>query len=508
MSADFSKLEKEILSGHPVTVPEFLTTWLKQRKPVWVGGVPSEDAGGTFETINPATEEVLSEVAEASQITVARAVKEARLAFEKGDWSQRPIGERAQVIRAIGDLILKHRAPLAILESLDTGKPLRESFDGDIPRAAQNFQFFADFGVEQEFPRYDNATEVHTAFREPLGVVALITPWNLPLYLETWKLAPALLMGNSVLLKPSELTPLTAAYLAELVAEVGLPKGVFSLLHGLGEQSTGQYLVSHPGVDAISFTGETRTGRAIMRDAAVGPTRVSFELGGKGALVVFDDADVEKATEEALRAGFRNQGEICLACPRIFVARKHYEKFVDSFVAKAKAIVPGNPLSYETRMGALIGSDHYEKVKGYVERIEAPARILCGGARPGHLDKGYFLAPTVVTDVSLDHPVSREEVFGPVVSIYPFDTDEEAIAAVNSTPYGLSASIWTSDEKRADRVAKQIRIGLVWVNCWFVRDLRVPFGGQKRSGVGREGGRHSLDFFSEWKSVCVRKDGV
>lgn len=508
MSGEFSALEAQILSGKTVEIPAHLANWLEKPKRLFIGGkwTDAED-GKVFSTVNPATEKVLASIALATRGDVERAVTQARAAFEQGVWARLAVEERASVLRKLGALILEHRAPLAILETLDTGKPLRESFDGDIPRAAYNFQFFADFACQKDDLRYDNSSETHYAYREPLGVVALITPWNLPLYLETWKLAPALMMGNSIVLKPSELSPLTAMYLTELIERLGLPPGVFNLVQGLGEASTGEFLTSHPGVDAISFTGETSTGRAIMKSAACGPTRVSFELGGKGASLIFADAAIDNAVEESLRASFRNQGEICLCCPRIFVEKSRYEEFLDRFVSKARLIRVGDPLNYGTQMGALISQDHWKKVVNYVNGVRPPGRILTGGKPPAEGRRGFFLEPTVISELPLDHPISREEVFGPVVSVYPFDDEEEAVRAANATPYGLSATVWTSDLDRAERVSRRLRSGLVWINCWFIRDLRVPFGGQKRSGVGREGGRHSLDFFSEWKSVCVKTGG-
>lgn len=459
----------------------------------------------TFPTFNPATEEKITEVAIAEKADVELAVAAARRAFDKGEWSGRTLHERAVVVRKLGDLILENKEELARLESLDTGKPIRESLEGDIPRAAANFHFFADFTLKETSLLFKNPAETHLAFREPLGVVALITPWNPPLYLETWKLAPALMMGNSIVLKPSEMTPLTATFFAGLTEKAGLPKGVVNVIHGFGEKAAGEYLCSHPGIDAISFTGETSTGRAIMKTASVGPTRVSFELGGKGASVVFADADFDLAVAETVRAAFRNQGEICLACPRVFVEKSLYPRFVYEFAKKASEIKVGDPMDPTTQMGALIGKEHFEKVTGYIAKVEAPAKILTGGKRPPQCERGYFLEPTVITGLSLDHPISREEVFGPVVSLYPFVTEDEALKGINGTPYGLSASIWTASEERAHRMSRGIHAGLVWINCWFVRDLRVPFGGQKRSGVGREGGTHSLDFFSEWKSVCIKE---
>jgi len=507
METVFKKLEEEILSGKDIVVPDFLKDWLKKPKLNFIANEWCEShSKKVFANVNPATEEDLSWIVMSDKVDVEKSIKSAREAFTRGDWSKLSQSERVEKVKRLGDLILEHRAPLAILESLDTGKPIFETFDGDIPRAASNFHFFADFAKEEETLNFKNGHDEHTAFREPLGVVSLITPWNLPLYLETWKIAPALMMGNSIVLKPSELTPLTAAYFAELTLKAGLPSGVFNVIHGFGEKAAGEFLVSDPGIDAISFTGETSTGRAIMRSAAVGPTRVSFELGGKGATVVFDDADLELAVQETLRAGFRNQGQICLATPRVFVQEKLYPKFRDLFVQRAKEIKVGNPLNYSTRMGSLIGREHLEKVMRYVCRVESPMKLLTGGDRPREIKRGAFLAPTVIENVPQEHAISCEEIFGPVVTLYSFKDENEVIKQVNSTPYGLSASIWTTDMERADRVSRAIHAGLVWVNCWFARDLRVPFGGQKRSGVGREGGKHSLDFFSEWKSVCVRRN--
>ncbi len=499
--SELSALGKEIPSGKAVAIPATLSAWLGRAKPLWIGGKPVA-SGSLFDDVNPATETVLSQIALAGEGEVNHAVEAARDAFDDGRWSRLPLAKRAEHLSRLADLIDLHCPALALLESLDTGKPIREAFEGDIPRAARNFRFFRDFALAEKPLVFESLGDKHVAEREPMGVVGLITPWNLPLYLESWKLAPALLMGNSVVLKPSELTPLTAAYLAELVHEAGIPDGVFNLVHGFGEESAGAYLTRHPGVDAISFTGETGTGRAIMKAAAVGPTRVSFELGGKGASVVFEDADLDKAVAETLRGGFRNQGEICLATPRVFVHESKYQAFVEKFAEGARALRVGDPLNYTTQMGALISREHFDKVSGYLGKVRPPARFLAGGGRPRHLSRGHFLEPTVIEGLELSHPISREEVFGPVVSVYSFKDEKEVIRAVNDTPYGLSASLWTTDTKRAERVARELRHGLVWVNCWFVRDLRVPFGGQKRSGLGREGGGHSLDFYSEWKSVC------
>lgn len=478
-----------------------LRDWLsKTKSSFWDGKF--QEARDFFSTINPATEELLSQIGLASAEDVDRAVGSARAAFEGGGWRRQPRKLKARVLRQIGDALQKHSERLALLETLDTGKPIQESLEGDIPRAASNFHFFSELLMTPSYEKFLQEKVQHFAVREPLGVAALITPWNLPLYLETWKIAPCLAMGNSVILKPSELTPLTASYLFELLQELDLPPGVVNLLHGFGSGSTGAFLCRHPGIDAISFTGETTTGKAIAATAASNLTRLSFELGGKGASIIFGDAPKDSVSV-CLRAAFRNQGEICLASPRVYVERSKYDSFVEEFVSRAQQIRVGDPLDPETQMGALISKDHYEKVTGYLKKVEPPGRILCGGTRPENLEKGFFLKPTVVVDLDERHPMTVEEIFGPVVSLYPFDSEKDVIDKVNGTPYGLSASIWTADSARAKRVGSALQMGLVWVNSWFVRDLRVPFGGQKKSGVGREGGLHSFDFFSQWKSLAV-----
>jgi len=507
MNEEFEELAIRIVSGRVVEVPKFLSDWLSKTKKLFIdGGFCDGAEGHSFETRHPGDGRTLSKVSLAEKTDVDRAVLGAKRAFDEGDWTRRTLEERALLLRRVADKIHEHRAPLAVLESLDTGKPLRETFDSDIVRAAGNFQFFSELAKDEETLTYENPGETHVVRREPLGVVVLITPWNFPLHLATWKLAPALLMGNSCILKPSELTPLTASYLSELLEDVGLPKGVFQLLHGFGEASTGAFLTSHREVNAISFTGETNTGRAIMRSASVGPTRISFEMGGKGASIVFSDANLDLAIGECLRAAFRNQGEICLACPRIFVESSKYDEFVEKFVARVKALRVGNPLSYEIDMGALISEEHLKKVTSYLKDLPKKARVLCGGKSPNGVSKGYFLEPTVIEGVSPEDRISQEEVFGPVACIYPFTSEEELIKTVNGTPYGLANCIWTQDLEKAEAISRKIRSGLVWVNCWYVRDLRVPFGGQKRSGIGREGGQYSLEFFSDWKSVCVKRN--
>jgi aminomuconate-semialdehyde/2-hydroxymuconate-6-semialdehyde dehydrogenase len=393
---------------------------------------------------------------------------------------------------------------------LDTGKPITESLEGDIPRSAQNFHFFADFAANLAEECYTpDPMERHLAVREPLGVVGLITPWNLPLYLATWKIAPALVMGNSVVLKPAEWTPYTATLFAEITQEAGLPPGVFNIVHGLGADSAGEALTRHPGVKAISFTGETGTGKAIMAACATTLKKVSFELGGKGATVLFDDADLTQALPTAMRAAYRNQGQICLAGSRLFVQRGIYEEVLEAVTKRVQSIRVGDPLEPNTEMGALVHPEHFAKVQSYVELGQQESQWITGGEKLSAYPGGNFMAPGLCTakpgqNDFYNTRFCQEEIFGPVLPVIPFDTESAVAEWVNSTPYGLSASLWSQDVNRCHRVAQSFRTGLVWVNCWFARDLRTPFGGQKASGVGREGGRYSLDFFSEAKTISYR----
>lgn len=496
--------------------PAWLKPWLETGASLvlnhYIDGefVPSA-SGETFSNHNPATGEVLCRVATGQAEDVDRAVQAAHKAFLSGAWSELPIQERAKVVRRLGDLLLENKAAFARAETMDTGKPISETLEGDIPRSALNCHFFADYALglpEEAYTSPANPQEHHWVSREPLGVVGLITPWNLPLYLATWKIAPALMMGNSVVLKPAEWTPYTATLFAALSKAAGLPDGVFQVVHGFGANAAGEALTRHPLVKSISFTGETGTGRAIM--AACAPTlkKVSFELGGKGATVIFEDADLEKAIPTAMRAAFRNQGQICLAGSRLFVHQTHVKAVTEAILERLKSLKVGDPLSPETQMGALVHPEHFEKVQSYVALGQTEGQWLYGGEPLANLPGGCFMQPALLTakpgqsDFALTR-LCQEEVFGPVLPIIPFEAEEEVVAWVNSTPYGLSASIWSQDVDRCRRVAKAIKTGLVWVNCWFVRDLRTPFGGQKASGIGREGGRYSLEFFSESKTVSV-----
>lgn len=488
------------------TVAELAKTKLIEH---YIGGefVPSI-SGEKFDDLNPATGEVITAVASGGAADIDAAVKAATLAFDNGDWARMTLAQRCAILRKVGDLILENKEILARAETIDTGKPITESLEGDIPRSAQNFHFFADYAQsasEECFTVAEN--ERHFAVREPLGVAALITPWNLPLYLSTWKIAPCLAMGNSCVLKPAEWTPMTAYLLCTIMEEAGVPPGVFNVVHGFGADSAGEALTKHPDVRCVSFTGETGTGKAIMAAASQTLKKVSFELGGKGATVLFDDADLAEAIPVAVRAAYRNQGQICLAGSRLFVHKSIYKKVVDEVVAAVQKIRIGDPLDKETQMGAIISDEQLQKVKEYVAIGTKDGKLLTGGEAPSNMAKGNFLKPVVISEIANDSRCCQEEIFGPVLPIIPFESDDEVIDMVNSTPYGLSASIWSSDVNRCHRVSQRIKTGILWVNCWFARDLRTPFGGQKSSGIGREGGRYGLDFFSEMKTVCYRYKG-
>ncbi len=458
-----------------------------------------------FLNINPATEEVIGWVAEATQQEVDQAVKAAKAAL-KGEWSQYTVKQRSQIIRKIGDLILENVEELAALEALDTGKPYELALEMDIKRAAHNFHFFADYvtSLGNEAYHQDNIA-LHYSITRPVGVVAMINPWNLPLLLLTWKLAPCLAAGSTAVMKPAELTPMTATRLAALCKEAGVPDGVVNVVHGFGSDSAGAFLSEHPQVDAITFTGETRTGTVIMKAAAPTLKKVSFELGGKNPSIIFADSDIDEVVETTLHSSFRNQGQVCLCASRIYVERSIMDIFLDRFTARTKELVIGDPFDSNTNIGSVVGKEHYEKVMHYIDIAkEEGGTILTGGKRPDHLEKGYFIEPTIIVGLPEDSRCIKEEIFGPVVTVMPFDTEEEVIAYANDTTYGLGATIWTNDLRRAHRVARQIEAGIVWVNTWYLRDLRTPFGGMKHSGIGREGGAHSFEFYCELSNVTIK----
>lgn len=466
-----------------------------------IGGKLVDSASGAhFDNISPSTGEVLGEVPDSDERDIDAAVAAAKRAFPA--WSRTAAAERSKLLLRIADLIERDREQLARLESLDSGKPISLARKLDIPRAVANFRFFATAILHESSEAHaTDSTALNYTLRQPLGVVGLISPWNLPLYLLTWKIAPAIAAGNTCVAKPSELTPVTATMLSRLVTEAGLPPGVVNIVHGYGMKA-GRALTCHPDVAAISFTGGTVTGAAVAANAAPRFKKLSLELGGKNPNVIFADADLDDAMANTIRSSFWNQGEICLCGSRIFVERAIYDTFVERFVAATKKLRIGDPLDDATDVGALISEAHVTKVQGYIDLASREGGHIATGGR--RLDRaGFFIEPTVITGLGCDCRVLQEEIFGPVVTVTPFDGESEAIAFANSTKYGLSASVWTRDLQRAHRVAAAIDCGTIWINTWLLRDLRVPFGGMRDSGVGREGGWDSLRFFTESKNVCV-----
>ncbi|MBJ79783.1 MAG: 2-hydroxymuconic semialdehyde dehydrogenase [Myxococcales bacterium] len=461
-------------------------------------------ANEQLDNMEPGKGTLLSYVPRSGSEEVEKAVAAAQTASLS--WSSVAVADRADLLDAVANEIEANLDEFALLEARDTGKHLSLARTVDIPRAVSNFRFFAGAVRHAGLEAFPMADALNYTQRTALGVVALITPWNLPLYLLSWKTAPALAMGNTIVAKPSELTPHTATRLAEVFEKVGLPKGVFNLVHGLG-QEVGDALVKHPKVAAVSFTGGTATGKLVAANAAPAFKKLSLELGGKNPSVVFADCDFDKAVEGTLRAAFANQGQICLCGSRIFVEESLREKFTEALVERASQMVVGDPLEASTQCGALISAAHREKVEGYIALGQQEGgTIRCGGVRAMQGDdelEGYFLAPTVITGLSPDCRTASEEIFGPVCTIHSFQDEKEALALANAGRYGLAASVWTKDLKRAHRFAQELRTGMVWVNTWLKRDLRVPFGGMKDSGVGREGGRYSLEFFSESRNICI-----
>jgi len=476
----------------------------------WIdGSATPPKADRWLDNVDPATGETIARVADSDAADVDRAVDAARRAFPA--WAATPAADRSRQLHRIADALKSRIDDFARAESEDSGKPLTAAGTVDIPRAVTNFRFFADAILHGEDQAHlIDRSALNYTLRRPRGVAGLISPWNLPLYLLTWKIAPALATGNTVVAKPSELTPTTAFMLGELTGEAGLAPGVLNIVQGHGA-GCGAAIVDHKDVPAISFTGGTITGRAIATSAASQFKKVALELGGKNPTLVFDDVDIDRVAAEATRAAFSNQGQICLCGSRLLLHEAIYEPFVDRLVEHAKRLRCGDPLEDGTTQGALISADHLRKVQGFIETAqEAGGVIRCGGKPPEDLPPrvrdGAFLEPTVITGLPDDCRVLHEEIFGPVLTVQSFRDESRALALANGTPYGLAASVWTRDLDRAHRVADALHSGTVWVNCWMLRDLRVPFGGMKSSGVGREGGREALEFFTEPKNVCLKLD--
>ncbi len=470
------------------------------------GSFAAPASGGYFAVHEPATGQIYATVAASDSRDVARACEAAEKAAPA--WCAMPTEKRAAILDTIASKLESQLERFAQAESKDTGKPVSLARAVDIPRAVSNFRFFA--GAIQHFASECHPTSsdvLNYTLRHPLGVVGCISPWNLPLYLFTWKIAPALAAGNCVVAKPSEVTPATATMLAELCAEAGLPPGVLNVVHGTGLE-VGEAICTHPTIKAISFTGGTKTGARIASVAAPLFKKLSLELGGKNPVLIFDDADFDAMLATTLRSSFSNQGEICLCGSRIFVQDGIYDHFKAEFVKRAKALRVGDPLDASTEQGALVSEQHHAKVRSNLDLARNEGgTILCGGeviTPPGRCAKGWFLAPAVMEGLPHACRTSQEEIFGPVASLYRFKTEEEAVTLANDTPYGLASVVWTRSLDRAHRVAANLHAGITWVNCWMVRDLRTPFGGVKQSGVGREGGWEALRFFTEPKNVCLK----
>ncbi len=459
-----------------------------------------------IDNYNPSTGKVYSLIPDSDEKDVELATNAALEAFPK--WSNTPKDERSRIMLKISELIEKNLERLAVAESTDNGKPISLSKTVDIPRAAANFHFYAT-GI-LHYASLSHSMEdvaINYTLRTPVGVAGCISPWNLPLYLFTWKIAPAIASGNCVVAKPSEITPMTAFLLSELCIEAGLPKGVLNIVHGYGHK-VGAAISTHPKIPLISFTGGTKTGAEIAKVAAPMFKKLSLELGGKNPNIIFADCDFDKMIKTTLHSSFANQGQICLCGSRIMVERSIYEKFKNKFVEETKKLKVGNPAAADSKIGAVVSKPHMEKILSYVDLAKQEGgTVLCGGHQvklEGEFAEGYYVAPTIIEGLTYNCRTNQEEIFGPVVTIMPFDTEEEALKYANSTQYGLASIVWTENLTRAHRMASNLHAGIVWVNCWLVRDLRTPFGGVKSSGVGREGGFDALDFFTEPKNVCIK----
>jgi aminomuconate-semialdehyde/2-hydroxymuconate-6-semialdehyde dehydrogenase len=463
-------------------------------------------SGNFIDNVNPATGAVYGQIPDSNDRDIDVAVKAAKKAFPA--WSVLPVEKRFIILNKIAELIEENLEELALAETNDNGKPLWLSKQVDIPRASSNFRFFAT-GI-MHFANESHQMEdkaVNYTLRQPIGIVGCISPWNLPLYLFTWKIVPALAAGNCVIAKPSEVTPITAFLLGKICKEAGLPDGVLNIVHGVG-QHCGEAIVKHPDIKAISFTGSTKAGERIASIAAPMFKKLSLELGGKNPNIIFNDCNWEKMLTETIRSSFGNMGQICLCGSRILLERSAYEHFKKHFVEITKKLTVGDPLDEKSKQGAIVSQVHFEKIMNCIATAkEEGGTILCGGEAVklnGRCENGYFIEPTIIEGLDQNCKTNQEEIFGPVVTIQPFDTEEEAVELANATSYGLAATIWTQDISKANRMASKVQSGIVWVNCWLVRDLRTPFGGMKNSGVGREGGWEALRFFTEAKNVCIQ----
>jgi aminomuconate-semialdehyde/2-hydroxymuconate-6-semialdehyde dehydrogenase len=469
-------------------------------------------SANTFEKRNPADNSLVGQVHEASQQDVDAAVEAARAALD-GPWGKMKVQERADMLHAIANGIERRFEEFVAAEIADTGKPHTLASHLDIPRGAANFKVFADLirnvpGENFMMDTPDNGKALNYSVRTPRGVIGVVCPWNLPLLLMTWKVAPALACGNTVIVKPSEETPATATLLGEVMNEVGVPPGVYNVVHGFGPKSAGEFLTTHPRVDGITFTGETSTGATIMKAAANGVRPVSLELGGKNPGIVFADADFDKAVAGIARAAFENSGQVCLGTERVYVQRPIFDRFVAALKARAEGFKLGHPNAPGVNFGPLVSLEHRQKVLGYYEMARAQgATVVTGGGVPAmapELAEGAWIEPTIWTGLPESSSVIQEEIFGPCCHIAPFDTEAEVVALANATPYGLAASVWTQDLGVAHRMGGALSVGLCWINSWFLRDLRTPFGGARQSGIGREGGVHSLEFYTELRNVCIK----
>ncbi|MGO1647218.1 MAG: 5-carboxymethyl-2-hydroxymuconate semialdehyde dehydrogenase [Agrococcus casei] len=485
------------MTRRPEGIPELIPHYINGER---VGSID----GDTFDVLDPVTNEPYTKAASGKPADIDAAVAAAKNAFENGPWPKMLPRERSRILHKIADIVESRGDQLAQMESFDSGLPITQAL-GQARRAAENFRFFADLIVAQADDTYKvPGRQVNYVNRKPIGVAGLITPWNTPFMLESWKLGPALATGNTVVLKPAEFTPLSASLWGGIFEEAGVPNGVFNLVNGYGEEGfAGDSLVKHPDVPLISFTGESRTGQIIFGNAAPFLKGLSMELGGKSPAVVFDDANLEDAIDATIFGVFSLNGERCTAGSRILVQRGIYDEFVERYSAQAKRVKVGMPDDPSTEVGALVHPEHFDKVMSYVEIGKSEARLTAGGGRPEGFEEGNFVAPTVFADVKPDARIFQEEIFGPVVSITPFDTDEEALELANNTKYGLAAYIWTNDLKRSHNFAQNVEAGMVWLNSNNVRDLRTPFGGVKASGLGHEGGYRSIDFYTDQQAVHI-----